>query len=467
MTFPDPNLPDPIPALRAALSVSPDNLPLRLHIAETLLQRGDARTAATEYTQILKLDPANPNAQFGMARSLFSTDQTSAALALLEALLQQPRTQQSDPPAPWLALHARILLQSGDLTRATEQFRRAVAADGSLLESDLADRLGNDHLINDRLNAVPIGAINQLDSAIEDFDSDWGDDRSIERPRINFADVGGMEALKEQIRLKIIYPLANAELYKAYGKAIGGGILMYGPPGCGKTHLARATAGEIQANFIAVGLHDVLDMWLGNSERNLHEIFDRARRNAPCVLFFDEADALAASRADFRHTNARMLINQFLTELDGVQHSNDGVLILAATNAPWQMDSAFRRPGRFDRILFVPPADAPARKQILQLLCQGKPIGPIDFDAITQKTEQFSGADLRAIVDVAIEARLQEAMQSGIPQPLQSKDLLRAIAQVRSSTREWFSTARNYAIHANQDGTYDEILHYINQHRLR
>ncbi|MFM2428803.1 MAG: hypothetical protein RLZZ511_16 [Cyanobacteriota bacterium] len=456
MTFSDSALPDPIPALRAALSVSPDNLPLRLHIAETLIQRGDAATAAAEYSQILKLDPANTTAQFGMARSLVETAQTSAALALLEALLNQTRT--TPIPAAWLALHARILLQSGDLPRATEQFRRAVAGDGSWLESDLADHLG----------AVPIGSINDTEDWHADLeDMEWQGDRTVGSPKITFADVGGMEALKEQIRLKIIYPLANAELYKTYGKAIGGGILMYGPPGCGKTHLARATAGEIQANFIAVGLNEVLDMWLGNSERNLHEIFDRARRNAPCVLFFDEADALAASRADFRHTNARMLINQFLTELDGVQHSNDGVLILAATNAPWQMDSAFRRPGRFDRILFVPPADAPARQEILQILCQGKPLGTIDFEALAQKTAQFSGADLRAIVDVAIEAKLQEAMRSGTPQPLQTKDLISAIGKVRSSTREWFNTARNYAIHANQDGTYDDILNYINQHRRR
>ena len=170
---------------------------------------------------------------------------------------------------------------------------------------------------------------------------------------------------------------------------------VYCPPGCGKTHLARATAGEIQAEFISVGLNDILDMWIGNSEKNFHQLFDRARRNQPCVLFFDEVDALAASRADLRQSSGKQLINQFLTELDGVQHSNQEVLILAATNAPWHLDTAFRRPGRFDRILLVPPPDAAARATILRIICQGKPLADIDYQFLAQKTEGCSGADLK------------------------------------------------------------------------
>jgi SpoVK/Ycf46/Vps4 family AAA+-type ATPase len=288
------------------------------------------------------------------------------------------------------------------------------------------------------------------------------DNSSIERPTIAFPDVGGMEELKEEIRLKIIYPLTHADMYRAYGKSIGGGILLYGPPGCGKTHLARATAGEIAAGFMAVGLNDILDMWIGNSEKNLHNIFDRARRHQPAVLFFDEVDALAASRTDMRHSNGKQLINQFLTELDGVQHSNEGVLILAATNAPWHLDTAFRRPGRFDRILFVPPPDAPARAVILRLLCHGKPIEDLDYEFIAHKTDGCSGADLKLVIDLAIEQKLQAAMKTGVPQPLTTKDLATAAGKVKPSTREWFSTARNYAIHANQDGNYDDILKYLN-----
>ena len=143
----------------------------------------------------------------------------------------------------------------------------------------------------------------------------------------------------------------------AYGKKVGGGILMYGPPGCGKTHLARATAGEVQAKFMSIGINDVLDMWMGNSERNLHSLFEQARRNRPCVLFFDEVGRIGRQqRSDMRQSSGRHLVNQFLAEMDGTTSNNEGVLILGATNAPWHVDSAFRRPGRFDQVLFVPPS---------------------------------------------------------------------------------------------------------------
>src|SRR5437868_9081855 len=213
--------------------------------------------------------------------------------------------------------------------------------------------------------------------------------------------------------MKIIHPLTHPELYKAYGKTIGGGILMYGPPGCGKTHLARATAGEIKAGFLSVGINDVLEMWIGRSERNLHELFEQARRNRPCVLFFDEVDALAASRSDMRQSAGRHLINQFLAEMDGLDANNEGVLILAATNAPWHVDPAFRRPGRFDRILFVPPPDGSARAGILRILLAGKPVQELDYDSLAKKAEGFSGADLKAVVDLAVENKLREAMREG------------------------------------------------------
>jgi len=270
-----------------------------------------------------------------------------------------------------------------------------------------------------------------------------------------------MDKLKEEIRMKIIYPLDHPEIYQAYGKAIGGGILMYGPPGCGKTHLARATAGEVQAHFIAVGLHDVLDMYIGQSEHNLHAIFELARSNAPCVLFFDEVDALGASRSDMRYSAGRKVINQFLAELDGVDTSNEGVLILAATNAPWHLDSALRRPGRFDRVIFVPPPDAHARAAILRIMLADKPTDKINHDKLARQADGFSGADIKGAIDVTVEQKLREAMRSGIPAPLTTKGLLAAIKAGRSTTKEWFSTARNYAIYSNQSGLYNDVLDYL------
>lgn len=440
---------DSVQSLRAALQVSPDNLPLRELLANTLLGLGKREEAEEEYRQALAQFPRHLPFKIGLAEVYFRQGKDSHALVIVEDLLQKANA----PPQAHL-LYARLLLRAGDVDRCVQNYKMAVAADPSLADESFEQRLGIDAPAGDDVSDGRLRA-------------HWGDDDeaaphvAAERPKITFRDVGGMDAVKEDIRMKIIHPLAHAELFKAYGKSVGGGLLMYGPPGCGKTHLARATAGEIDAAFISVGISDVLEMWIGNSERNLHQLFEQARRSQPCVLFFDEVDALGASRTDMRTSGGRHLINQFLSEMDGVQSSNEGVLILAATNAPWHLDSAFRRPGRFDRILFVPPPDLAARASVLRVLARGKPADSVDFDHVAQKTDGFSGADLMAVLNVAIEEKLRQAMRDGIPKPLATKDLLAAAKTIRPSTKEWFSTARNYALYSNQGGVYDDILKYL------
>jgi SpoVK/Ycf46/Vps4 family AAA+-type ATPase len=436
-------------ALREAVRLSPENVPLRQHLADTLLRFGRADEAEKEYRQALTRAPEHQGLKIGLGDAFYQQGKYTPALVVVEDLLRV-----SDTPARAYLLHARLLLQTGEIERAVRQYREAVDLDAALADSDLAERLG--------INASETSAISEGRLRQAHAETPGSPDESVERPTLAFDDVGGMETLKDEIRLKIIYPLAHPELYQAYGKAVGGGILMYGPPGCGKTYLARATAGEVKAGFLAVGINEVLEMWIGQSERNLHALFERARSNRPCVLFFDEVDALGASRSDLRHGGARQLINQFLAELDGIKDSNEGVLILAATNAPWHLDPAFRRPGRFDRILFVPPPDAPSRAGILRILCRGKPVDALDFDHLARKTDGFSGADLKAVVDVAVEKKLREAIKAGgVPRPLSNKELATAAATIRPSTKEWFATARNYALYSNQGGLYDDILRYL------
>ena len=441
-------------ALREALKLSPDNIPLRLHLAETLMGFGRPEEAEKEYRQALAVAPGDARLKVGLAHAFYQQGKNSHALVIVEELIKQP-----DAPAKAHLVYSRLLFRAGDVERAVRQYKRAVEIDPSATDAELATRLG----IRTGSDDAADESADVVDGKIrESWQGEPDDDAAeVERPKINFKDVGGMDALKDEIRMKIIHPLTHADLYKAYGKAIGGGILIYGPPGCGKTHLARATAGEIKAGFMSIGINDVLEMWIGRSEQNLHQVFEQARRNKPCVLFFDEVDALAASRADMRTAGGRHVINQFLSEMDGVQTSNDGVLILAATNAPWHVDSAFRRPGRFDRILFVPPPDAPARAGILRILTRGKPVQDIDYDQVAKKTESFSGADLKAVVDLAIEQKLRDAMKEGIPKPLTTRDLAASAGQVKPSTKEWFATARNYALYSNQGGTYDDILKYL------
>ncbi len=441
-------------ALRDALVVSPDNLPLRRHLAKSLVQMGRYEEAESNFRQALAQEPDNSECLLGLAEVYLYQNKNSAALVVVEQLLRK-----NDIPAAVHILHARLLVRAGNERLAAEAYREALEIDGQARDPELSEQLG----------------IEPGQSPFETaFDQDEGRLRTpvdggpsdpmeydIERPKTKFADVGGMEAVKDEIRIKIILPLEQPDLFKAYGKSAGGGVLMYGPPGCGKTHLARATAGEVDAAFMSIGISDVLDMWIGQSEKNLHELFEQARRNAPCVLFFDEVDALGASRTDMRQAAGRHLINQFLSELDGVSSTNEGVLILAATNAPWHLDAAFRRPGRFDRILFVPPPDADARDAILQIMLTGKPTDSVDCRQLAKKCEGFSGADLKGMVDTAVEAKLRESIKSGRLLPIGTRDLAAAAKQVKPSTREWFATAKNYALYSNQGGTYDEILKYL------
>jgi len=458
-------------ALREALRVSPANVPLLHHAADLALQHAGYQEAEVLYRRALALQPDLLPVKLGLATAFFQQGKQSAALVIVEDLVGQPE------PAPRsLLLHARLAVQAGEPVLAARQYQRARAADPTVSDPALEQLLGS-HLPA-RPTPAPVTRSAPPESP-PTFSADKSDDErdeperlpagdlppdaaiEIERPALKFADVGGMDGVKEEIRMKIILPLRQPELFKAYGKKAGGGILLYGPPGCGKTFLARATAGEVQAGFLAIGISDVLDMWIGQSEKNLHAIFEQARSNRPCVLFFDEVDALGANRTDMLKSGGRQIINQFLSELDGVQTNNEGLLILAATNAPWHLDPAFRRPGRFDRILFVPPPDTTARASILRLQLKGRPVEDMDFEALAKKTDGFSGADLKAVVDLAVEEKLRAAMKSGSIHPLRTADLTDALKRHRPTTRDWFETARNYALYANQSGLYDDILTYL------
>jgi len=443
-----PSHQDALSSLFEAVRLSPENVPLRKHLASLLMDAGRFAEAEQQYTEALNFQPDDVQIKLGLAHAFIKGKKASAAFVLLEELMAL------EPPVPLaFLLHARLSYQQKDIEQAIESYETALELDYQLADAAFEIELQK-HI------RPTSGEHDQIPVPVEYPEDEIYTD--IERPAIDFSDVGGMEDIKEEIRLKIIHPMQHPELYEAYGKTIGGGVLLYGPPGCGKTLLARATAGQVQAGFLAVGISDILDMWMGNSEKNLHRIFEMARDEAPCVLFFDEVDALGASRADMKRSGGRHLINQFLAELDGVQYDNEGLLILAATNTPWNMDAAFRRPGRFDRILFVPPPDEAARAAILRIHLKDKPVGEVNLAKVAKKTKGFTGADLKAVVDMAIESKLQDAIRAGKPLPIEQKDLLRAAGRVIPSAKEWFATARNYALYANESGLYDDVLAYLN-----
>jgi SpoVK/Ycf46/Vps4 family AAA+-type ATPase len=382
----------------------------------------------------------------------------SSVLASIRALVEQ------DPANLPLRLHlAELLLADGQEEAARAEIAAVLAVrpdDAAALA--LAARAGTSPEAPGpqrvRLRLVDGGG-GQRDEAPPDLDP--------EPLPITLADVAGMETVKRRLNLAFLAPLRNPDLRRTFAKSLRGGLLLYGPPGCGKTFIARATAGELGAKFMPVGIADVLDMWLGQSEQNLKGYFEAARRAAPCVLFFDEVDALGRKRSLMRHSAGSGVISQLLAELDGMQTDNRGVFVLAATNHPWDVDAALRRPGRLDRMLLVLPPDAAAREAILRAHCRERPIEPgLDFGWIAKSTDDYSGADVAHLCEAAAELALEESLDAPEIRPIALQHFKRAMKEVRPSIRPWLETAKNYALFANDGGVYDDLLEYLRARRI-
>jgi len=285
--------------------------------------------------------------------------------------------------------------------------------------------------------------------------------------RVSFDQIVGMEKLKRAVRLKIVDPFLKPGLFQRFGKRGGGGILLYGPPGCGKTMLARAIASECSATFVHVGISDVLNMYIGESEHNLRAVFDEARHNAPSVLFFDELDALAIARGKTTSTHSRTLVNELLSQLDGFGGANEQVLVLGATNMPWDVDAAAKRPGRFSKSFFVPPPDAEARVEMFRVRLAPLPTAELDLDAIGRATELFSGADVDGVVEDAKERVLDRILETGDEdQLLTQADLVGACADHAPTCADWLKTAANLVKFGGVDKTYKPVADYLKSQRL-
>jgi len=423
-----------IEALLSALQAKPDDRGMRLHVADLLLAAQRYQEAFDHYQHILTHDPANVPALKGAADSGDHCGASDKALGYRKL---------------WQAL-------SGNSETTHSAKLTAVPSSPSNVTSLHSHKNQGDKA---KSNPVKLRAVSNEDNVTV---GPWED---FEAP-IKLADVGGMEHVKQRLNMAFLGPLQNPEIMKMYGKSLQGGLMLYGPPGCGKTYIARALAGELGATFMSIGLSDVLDMYLGESERRLHEIFEAARRKAPAVLFFDEVDALGQKRSNMRHSAGRTIVNQLLAEMDSVGSNNKNVFILSATNHPWDVDTALRRPGRFDRVVLVLPPDRAARESIIQHHLKERPVSDLDIGNIAAHSEHYSGADLAHLVESAAEFAMHDSINSGNARPINMDDFSRALRDVRPSTKPWFETARNYAMFSNEGGVYDELLEYLQTHKL-
>jgi SpoVK/Ycf46/Vps4 family AAA+-type ATPase len=421
--------PSVIKALESALAAASDNDALRLHLAELLVHAGRPGDALAHAVRIIGSNPGNVAAL-----------RVGADAAERLGQIEQARTYRQIADAMSGAGERSVANSAPDRAGRT-------TPDGQEDVPNTADEL-----------------LQRWDDSVPPSEPEIG---TMSRPSITLADVAGMADVKGRLDLSLLAPLRHPELTSQFGKSLRGGLLLWGPPGCGKTYVARALAGELGASFYEVGLSDILDMWIGSSERNLASVFEWARRNRPCLLFFDEIDALGRSRSQLRGGGAAMrgVVNQFLAELDGASTDNEGVFVLAATNHPWDVDSALMRPGRFDRSVLVLPPDLDARRTIFELKLASRPTSGLDLNKLAKATEGRSGADLALICEHATERAMGATISDGVLRPISQADLLDGIETTRSSVTGWMETARNYVQFSNQSGNYDEFAAYFNKRK--
>ena len=448
-------------SLRSAVTAMPDDVPLRLHLAALLLRAGQRDEAVRHLGAVLQRDPGNGEAlalltgqpPSAPADPAVSSERTVApagdpASSPAAADPADDGDAPASPPAP--ASPAPPAASAPAAPPAAGAGEDTASYDWSQAEDELRDVLP-------AMFVGDAGSTSALDEA-RAYDA--------EPAGLTLADVAGLTEVKQRLEAAFLAPMRNPELRKLYGKSLRGGLLLYGPPGCGKTFIARAVAGELGARFITVSFADLIDMFVGRSERNIHELFEVARRNAPCVLFLDEVDAIGQKRSQLRNTPMRSAVNQLLLELDDVASDNTGVFLLAATNHPWDVDSALRRPGRFDRTLLVLPPDPAAREGVFRYHLRERPVAGIDLSKLSRLTDGYSGADIAHVCETAAERALLDSVTRGEPRLIGQADLEAAVTEVRPSLGTWFDTARNVALFANEGGAYDDLVAYLRKRRL-
>ncbi|MFC1742665.1 ATP-binding protein [Candidatus Riflebacteria bacterium] len=437
--------------LKAAVEASPENHPLLLLYlksaleSESFTEAHSILTTRAPYTAFV-----NTEDRLLAAKICLGADDAELTLKFADSEVDES-----------LLLQAKAYLALNKKEKGLLAYEKAVELNPTLEDNLLKAQL---HAKEYKVTATNSNKVRKL-RVISNDDTDETEIMRLTIPQpeeVRFEHVGGLNEIKKQINRKIILPFQKPSLFQRFKKKVGGGILLYGPPGCGKTLLARATAGECNARFFNVAISDILDMYIGESERKLHAIFEKCRTQTPAVLFFDELEALAGKRQYTRESTSSKIVSLFLSEMDGYYQNNQGVLILAATNVPWVIDPAFRRPGRFDRVLFVPPPDREAREKIIRIQLEDLPIQEnIDYAFLAKSSSGFSGADLQNLVDTASDMAIEASLDSGKEEALQNSFLFEALRQVKPTTTEWLTTARNYARYANEAGQYDDVLDFL------
>jgi AAA+ superfamily predicted ATPase len=251
--------------------------------------------------------------------------------------------------------------------------------------------------------------------------------------RTTFKNVGGLKEIKEEVKDSIFVPLLKKELAEHYSVNLPKGILLFGPPGCGKTLIMKAIAGELDIEMFHIRCSDLMSKWYGESEGKIEELFKVARERKPSIIFLDDIDTIARSRDMYAADDVTpRLLGMILSELDGLKPGSE-MIIVGSTNKPEVLDSAIMRPGRFDKIIFIPPPDIEGRKEILKIHLKGKPVKDIDVKALAEKTECYSGADIANVVNEVAVVALKKALRTGKRGRITTKDFMEVLRNVKPS----------------------------------
>ena len=287
---------------------------------------------------------------------------------------------------------------------------------------------------------------------------------------VKFESVIGLNKVKKYLHDNVVLAIKNPELFKKYGKKLGVGLLLYGPPGTGKTYIVNAIAGEAGANVIIAQINQIVDMYTGNTEKNLHAVFAQARENTPCLIFFDELDALGVKRGGGgpqggESSALRLAVNQFLVEMNGVEANPEGLFVMGATNQPWDIDPALKRSGRFGDSVYLPPPKYGDRKRLFEFYTRNKPRGHLSYGRLARITTGFSPADIERVCDRAAMLPLLHEYEKKTGRKLVMSDIIKVLRDKDlsgSSLDEWYQMAKKDVISKTEtqivDGKKQEIV---------
>lgn len=265
--------------------------------------------------------------------------------------------------------------------------------------------------------------------------------------KITFDDVIGLDDVKELINQMVVYPFKYKEIYKAFNRYSGGGILLYGAPGTGKTMIAKAIANEIDAEFYSIKCSDIASKWYGESARNIKELFDKARSHERSIIFFDEFDSLGSNRDHGNYNTVNMVVSELLSQIDGFESKKNTVLLIASTNKPWNIDSALLRSGRFNKKINIGLPDKTSRINLLFHELKDSPLSKVDLESISEKTEGYSSADIVELCNETKDIAIKRSIQMNQISPINQKDLIKALSMVSSTiVKDELDRLANFAL---------------------